>query len=213
MIIVYTACFGGYDAIQPVVAESDAQFVAITDSDAEIDGWEVVNVGETPKDPRRIARLYKTLAHRIFPGADVTVWCDANVQLLVSPTLLVSEWLGYADLAAPTHPSRDCAYNEANACIKKRKDTADNINAQMRGYSLEGYPEHNGLAETRVVIRRNTEDVALFNEVWWSQVSTQSVRDQVSFNYSAWKTGVEWKRIDGWVPKHPWFNVIRHRGQ
>ena len=213
MIIVYTACFGGYDEIRPVIVESDAQFVAITDSDAEIAGWEVVNVGQAPEDPRRIARLYKTLAHRILPGADVTIWHDANVQLLVPPELLVSEWLGYADLAAPKHPSRDCAYGEANACIKKRKGNADTINAQMRGYSEEGYPEHTGLAETRVVIRRNTENVALFNEVWWSQLSTKSVRDQLSFNYSAWKSGVAWRSVDAWIPKHPWFSYHEHRGQ
>ena len=58
MIVVYTACFGAYDAIQPVIVESDAQFVAITDSDAAIDGWDVVNVGEAPDAPRRMSRFY-----------------------------------------------------------------------------------------------------------------------------------------------------------
>jgi len=212
MIVVYTACFGGYDNLQPVTVDSDAQFVAFTDSDVAVAGWEMVQV-KASGDPRRQARKEKTTPHLLFALADVWLWHDANVELLVSPELLVSEWLGYADLAAPLHPSRDCAYDEANACLRKGKDSGDVLNAQLRSYNDAGYPRHNGLAETRVVIRRNTEDVARFNAAWWREISTHSVRDQVSFNYAAWKTGVEWKPIKAWVPKHPWFNYQRHRGQ
>ena len=97
--------------------------------------------------------------------------------------------------------------------IAKGKETRERMEAQMTSYNEVGYPEHNGLAETRVVIRRNTVAIERFNEMWWGEISAMSVRDQVSFNYSAWTTGVEWKGIDGWVPDHPWFNVDRHRGQ
>ena len=213
MIVVYTACFGDYDEIQPVIVESDAEFVAITDSEGPIDGWRVVNHRGLPiPDPRLRARMYKALPHVMFPDADVWIWHDANIQLLVPPELLVADWLGYADLAAPLHPSRDCAYGEGHRCIAKGKDTRENLEAQMSSYTDAGYPEHNGLAETRVIIRRNTEDIVRFNEAWWGEISAKSVRDQVSFNYSAWRTGIEWKAISAWVPRHPWFNYEEHQG-
>ena len=214
MIVVYTACFGGYDAIQPVIVDSDAEFVAVTDSDTEIDGWNLINVTihGPVTNPRRIARMYKAMPHILFPAADVWIWHDSNVQLLVPPELLVAEWLGYADLAAPKHPSRDCAYGEGRRCIEKGKDTRAKLEAQMGGYGRFGYPEHNGLAKTRVVIRRNTESVLQFNEIWWSEISTKSVRDQVSFNFAAWVAPVEWKSINAWVPDHPWFNFEEHQG-
>jgi len=213
MIVVYTACFGGYDSIQPVIVESDAEFVAVTDSEDPIDGWRVVNHEGLPiPDPRLRARMYKALPHTLFPAADVWVWHDSNVQLLVPPELLVAEWLGYADLAAPLHPSRDCAFGEAHRCIVKGKDTRERLEAQMTSYNAVGYPEHNGLAETRVVIRRNTERIVRFNEIWWGEINSKSVRDQVSFNYSVWVSDVEWKPIKDWVPNHPWFNFYNHQG-
>jgi len=214
MIVVYTACFGDYDKIQPVVIESDADFVAVTDSDAQIDGWQVVKHAGLPmSDPRLLARMYKAMPHMMFPDADVWIWHDANVQLLVSPELLVAEWLGYADLATPKHQDRDCAYGEGRRCIEKRKGAREKLEAQMNGYREVGYPEHNGLAETRVIIRRNTEDIVRFNEIWWGEISTKSIRDQVSFNFAAWVSRVEWKPINAWVPEHPWFHFERHRGQ
>ena len=213
MIVVYTACFGNYDSLQPVIVDSDAYFVAFTDSDVAIDGWEMVTIDGEGVSPRMMARFYKALPHTLFPDADVWVWHDSNVQLLVPPELLVAEWLGYAELAAPKHLGRDCAFGEAHRCIAKGKDTRERLEAQMTSYNAVGYPEHNGLAETRVVIRRNTEGILRFNEIWWSEISTKSVRDQVSFNYSVWVSGVEWKPINAWVPNHPWFSCGRHRGQ
>ena len=213
MIVVYTACFGDYDVLQPVIVESDAEFVAFTDSDAATDGWEMVKVDNGDAlDSRRMARFYKATPHMMFPDADVWVWHDSNVQLLVPPELLVAEWLGYADLAAPLHPSRDCAYREAYRCIVKGKDTREKLEAQTSSYNAVGYPEHNGLAETRVVIRRNTERIVQFNEAWWGEISGKSIRDQVSFNFAAWVSGVEWKPIHDWVPDSVWFNVDRHQG-
>ena len=213
MIVVYTACFGGHDSIQPVIVDSDAEFVAITDSEGPIDGWLIVNHEGLPiPDPRLLSRMYKATPHMMFPDADVWIWHDSNVQLLVPPELLVAEWLGYADLAAPKHPGRDCAYGEGYRCVEKGKDTRKKLEAQTRGYREVGYPEHNGLAETRVVIRRNTEDIVRFNEIWWGEISTKSIRDQVSFNFAVWVSRVEWKSINAWVPKHPWFKYKTHRG-
>ena len=212
MIVVYTACFGGYDSIQPVIVESDAEFVAITDS-GPIDGWRVVNHEGLPiPDPRLRSRMYKAPPHMMFPEADVWIWHDSNVQLLVPPELLVAEWLGYADLVAPLHPGRDCAYAEGYRCVEKGKDVRETLEAQISSYREVGYPAHNGLAETRVVIRRNTEDIVRFNEIWWGEIRNKSIRDQVSFNFSAWVSAVEWKPINAWVQLHPWFNYEEHQG-
>lgn len=217
-LTVYTACFGGYDVIRPLRAEgatgSAAEFIMFTDQEhVDAAGWHVVTVpADIGDDPRRAARLFKTLPHRIMPAADVWIWHDANVQLLVTPEALVESWLGDGDLAVPRHPSRNCAYDEANACRRKHKGDPNVIVAQMKAYEAEGFPRFAGLAETRVVIRRNTETVALFNEIWWSQIEQYSERDQLSFNYALWKSSLKWTQIDAWVPGHPWF-VHRMHGR
>lgn len=193
-IAVYTAVFGGYDTVRPPTVPVASWAVFSGDSD----------------NPRLDARYHKTLAHRLFPDAEYTIWLDGNVQLLIEPEWLVDEWLGEADVATTVHPSRDCIYDEARACIRKGKDGADVINRQMAAYREHGYPAHNGLAETRVVVRRNTHDVAMFNEMWWSHIAYYSVRDQLSFNWAVWQSGVVWNGVTAWVPRHPWFRYRNH---
>jgi hypothetical protein len=192
-IVVYTAVFGSYDQVRAPTVDCD---------------WHVFK-GEDA-DPRRRARFYKAAAHRAFPHADVTIWLDGNVQLLVDPQVLVDEWLGDALIAAPKHPSRDCVYDEAEACIKKHKGDPKVLRAQVASYRKQGYPAHAGLAETKVVIRRNTTATQLMGEMWWSQVWYSSVRDQVSFPWACWRAGVEWRAVDTWVPKDKRFSYQEH---
>jgi len=204
-IAVYTAVFGDYDDVRaPAVP---------------VQSWTVFGDDPGEEHPRRAARYCKCLAHRMFPDADISIWLDGNVQLLIEPEWLVDEWLGDADVATTLHPSRDCLYDEGQACVRKHKDTINRIESQMALYRSQNFPAHYGLAETRVVIRRHSPMVALFNEMWWSQVSQYSPRDQLSFNWSLWRLaqafppGIVWHGVDAFVPKHPWFDCARHRGQ
>ena len=50
-------------------------------------------------------------------------------------------------------------------------------------------------------------------EAWWHIVKTESKRDQLSFNYVAWKLGFkDYTFIDGHVRTgNPWFYTISHR--
>lgn len=213
-LTVYTAMFGAYDDLPPVVVESGARFIAFTDARGDVSGWDVIHIPLLEDDePRMMARLFKALPHRVLRAADVWLWHDANVQLLVPPEQIVEAWLGDGDLAAPAHPSRDCAYDEALACVRKSKAPAEVLCAQTAAMEAVGYPHNAGLAETRVVIRRNTADIVLFNETWLAQIEQHSIRDQVSFNYAAWCAGVAWQRIDAWVPRHPWFTYREHVGR
>jgi hypothetical protein len=49
-----------------------------------------------------------------------------------------------------------------------------------------------------------------FNELWWQQIEQFTARDQVSFPFAAWQTGVQVSYIDAWVPGHPWFEYHEH---
>lgn len=130
------------------------------------------------RDQRLNARIYKILSHQ-FVTADVSIWIDGNITLLVSPEELVSLMPG--DTCAFHHWERDCVYEEARVCIRSRLDKATTIRRQMETYRNAGFPEHAGLAATGVLIRRHTPDVCRMNERWWTEICTHSVRDQLSF--------------------------------
>lgn len=135
------------------------------------------------KDSRRSARMHKCLP----PKSDYSLWIDGNTSLKVSPESL-KKFLK-TDIAVFKHPLRDCIYQEAEAC--RSLDDPSIIQEQMSRYRAEGYPEHNGLAATTYVLRRHTPKMEAFNNLWWSEICRGSKRDQLSFNYAAWKLKVE----------------------
>jgi len=136
------------------------------------------------------------MSHKFLPDADVWIWVDSNVRLLVSPEELVSKWLpDGCDLATFNHPQRNCLYGEAAECIKRKKDTASAIGNQTQAYLAEGMPRNWGLAETRVFIRRNTPQIRALNEALWNEIKTRSVRDQIALPYVCWKLGLRWAAI------------------
>jgi hypothetical protein len=155
-----------------------------------------------------MARCLKCLSHRWLPDADVSIWVDGCLEMLVEPERFL-EWLGDADVGAMTHPSRDCAYAEGLRCVVKGKAPKDVIHKQLQAYRDEGFPEHFGLVETGLLVRRHTQAVMDLNELWWEQILRYSRRDQVSLPYASWKLGVSINRVRGSLVHHPWF---RHRG-
>jgi len=207
-VVVYTAMMGGYDILR--APKAAGKFVAFVDSASPVEGWTQKVIDRRGMGARRAARFYKTQPHIWLSDADITIWIDANVRLLVNPQRLVDEWLGDAQIAVPKHPSRQCAYNEARGCAVKGKITPDEMKRQRAAYQAAGFPRNFGLAETRCLIRRNVPDVTRFNDLWWKHIEQFTARDQVSFPFAVWKTSVGVNYVDAWVPGHPYFEYHEH---
>lgn len=93
---------------------------------------------------------------------------------------------------------RNCAYDEANVCIKLKKDKQEIIRKQMDGYKKEGFPLRYGLSENNIIIRfHNSIDCVKLMDLWFEEFKTKSKRDQLSFNYCVWKTKTKIKYYDG----------------
>ena len=156
-------------------------------------------------DPVRRSRLPKLLPHRFLGAYDASIWIDASARLLVDPIDLARRALDGADLAVPRHPARDCAYDEIDACIRLGKDVESTLRAQGQAYRDAGLPEHNGLWEATVMVRRHHEPrVVEAMEAWWNEYLLMSRRDQVSFAWVAWKTGAPIRTLpERSLPKKP----------
>lgn len=209
-MIIYTAIIGDYDTLlEPIMP---GKYVAFVDREMDVPGWEIRKVDVVGDDPVRTARRFKCLSHWYFADQDATIWIDGKVQLAVPPEVLVKEWLADADLAVFDHPARFCLYDEAKQCVHWKIGDADRIKKQVLRYDKEGFPIDQGLAETRVVVRRNTPEITRFNEIWWTEVKRGSTRDQISFPYAAWRAGVRYAAAPmmvGWA--HPWFSFQQHK--
>jgi hypothetical protein len=151
---------------------------------------------------RRDSKRIKLLPHTIFPDADWWLWLDWGFRLVVPPERLV-DGFEKEKIVGFKHRFHDCAYAEHAACARMGKGEPDLMRQQIDRYRRERFPEHFGLIECGVLLRRNCPEVVSFNERWWREVEAGSSRDQLSFGYAVWDADDDdmlyWSCWDGTV--------------
>jgi hypothetical protein len=218
-IVLYTAVFGGYDGLipQPVIPGVDR--VCFTDRKIRSSSWDIMEVTPETDDPVRNSRKVKILAHRYLNQYDRSVYVDGNFLVVGDLNSLIRKSLSNANMAIFDHnqtkdDKRECVYEEYNALmhmgkISGFKDSPELMTRQIERYRFEGYPEHNGLLSGGVLIRKHNEpDVIRTMERWWHELEIGSRRDQLSFNYAAWKENFKFTVIDGDLRSNEWLHMI-----
>jgi alkaline ceramidase TOD1/glycosyltransferase MUCI70-like protein len=204
---IYTAITNRYDTLkpQPAVALEGCDQVAFLDRDTSAAfaggsrGWHIVTAdppqGDASQgDPHRAARFHKINAHLALPASEYSLWIDASIGVACPFPLprLVDLFLGDSDLCVFPHYARRSVYEEAEACVAYGLDRRDIIEAQIDRYRAEGLPATSGLIEASVLLRRHSRAMRALNEAWWAEIVRGSRRDQLSFNYVAWKLGLSY---------------------
>ena len=115
---------------------------------------------------------------------------------------------------------RNCVYQELQAILHlgqqngKYKDNPQLMINQVQKYQKEGYPQNNGLVCCMIMSRKHNEpDVIQTMEDWWIEIKHHSRRDQLSFNYTAWKNNFNFVYMgDEDVRNNKWFkNMGPHK--
>jgi hypothetical protein len=213
-IVVYTAIYGNVDILkEPKVELEGCELVCFTDSKhLKSEAFDVRVYPSIDSDPRRSAKVFKILPHWFFRDYEYSLWIDGSVIIKKGDIgALVDRYLREHNIAFFAHPDRDCVYEEAEACIAMQCDQAATIRQQMEQYRGEGYPPHTGLVATGIVLRRHScPRVIRADEDWWEQILAFSRRDQLSFNYVAWKNGLRYATIEGRLWENDYFKVASH---
>ncbi len=222
--VVYTAIFGGKDKlIEPQVVPDNIDFVCFTDQDFSSSVWSVRKVKPEISDSRLQAKLFKILPHKFLPDYDVSVWVDGNVLVRGDVNQLIDKYLvngnaiAFFDHRNLQPDSRGCIYQEAEALIEmakrgKVKDDPDIVKKQISDYRQQGYPDDNGLIVGGVILRKhNLPEVIEVMEKWWEEINKYSIRDQLSFNFVAWKCKMNFVYIDGNMRDNGFFKLYPHK--
>ena len=223
-IIVYTSITNNYDTLklQPTFLEDKehrVQYTAYLDktttevairSEASAQ-WSIKDTVDNFKEPKRNCQIPKILSHLYTFDFEYSIWIDGSVKLKSSLTKLIEDnVMEGPDMALLWHSQRDCVYKEAEDCLHFKLDDSNTIYEQLNFYRKLGLPEHYGLSETPVIIRRNTNDVAIFNNLWWAIISKYSRRDQLSFDFVRWTMKIPVDHIDGNIFNNDYFTLDKH---
>jgi hypothetical protein len=166
------------------------------------------------KNPVMNAKVYKILSHK-YLDADITIWLDGNIYLLVPPEQVVEEWLGDADMAVFKHNHRWLLYKEVEILNQMFKDRTpwvkDEINKQIEHYYSIGIPRETKLSMCGMIIRRNSPIVNQFNEAWWAEICRWSQRDQLSFPVVVGRfPELKVNYVKGNIKNHPYLRYETH---
>lgn len=148
--------------------------------------WTWVKLKKPFSDPCRNAKMPKILPWLFLPKTwTESLWIDANMTLVSLPKAIPDD----VDFAIHRHSKRNCVYDEAEACIRKKKDNTKTITDQINKYRLHGFPPNFGLFECGVIYRKNTIPVRRICEQWEVEITLNSRRDQLSLPYILWAMG------------------------
>jgi len=212
--VIYTCVFGYTDPLhepevfyKPATSGKDysgevihrpqvgCPMICFTDQPLKSKRWEIVQI-PTVSAPMRVSRFVKALSHRWFPNA-TTLYLDANMTLREHLRALQGKYQG--DFVNFRHWKRQRITDEADAIIRWRKAKPEAVMAQLRKYQAEGFDTEENpqreLSNNGVILRRPSS--ADLCEAWWREISTQTLRDQMSIDYCAWKIGHNIQRFDG----------------
>jgi len=221
-LVVYTAVFGGgAKLITPTFISKEIDFVCFTDDTSlRSEAWDVKYQIPVSENSARSAKIYKILPHNYFPDYEYSIWVDGNVVIKDDITKLLKYLDNGKTFASFSHiesiPSRDCIYCEANYLLKLiEKDNVgfkkEAIDKQIARLYKEGYPKHTGLIAGMVLVREHNEASCVKNmEDWWLEIQNGSSRDELSFNYIAWKNKFKFSYIPGYCSNNKFFINKKH---
>ena len=195
--VIYTCISGAYDRLmEPKFVDEDYDYVCFTDQRFNSKVWNFRPIPKSLEGYSQVKkqRCIKLKPHLFLPEFDLSVWVDSNVEIRASVDKYINDkcTAKNAFLFVGKHPQRDCIYEEGEACVKYKKETRENVDKQMGRYREEGMPEHFGLAQTCIVIRKHNKKKAIdFGEKWFEELEANSHRDQLCFTYVIWKNNVK----------------------
>ena len=213
-LCVYTCITGNYDNLHEIEhPEKNIDYYCFTNNKhLKSKTWQIIQIKDDKLDNVRLARKIKILGHPIINEKyEIAVWSDADVIWQKSISDFVQEYFKNNTLAIFKHHARDNIFDEAIACLRLRKDNKEIIQKVLNYYQSVGYPDNNGLCESTVFIKNiKNPQVTETMQIWFDMVKNFSRRDQLSFNYAAWKTDLKIDYIPIKVWDNPWFYTAKH---
>ncbi|CBI18176.3 unnamed protein product, partial [Vitis vinifera] len=173
--------------------------------------WKTVVVKNLPyTDMRRVGKIPKLLAHRLFPSARYSIWLDSKLRLQLDPLLILEYflWRKGHEYAISNHYDRHCVWEEVAQNKKLNKYNHSIIDQQFAFYQADGLKRFNAsdpnkllpsnVPEGSFIVRAHTPMSNLFSCLWFNEVDRFTPRDQLSFAYTYQKL----RRVNPGKPFH-----------
>ncbi len=207
--VVYTALTGSYDALeQHQYVNPEYNYICFSNDFGDkkkIGIWTIRKIDYPSDDKQLQSRYPKLQPHEVLPEYDISLYVDANVNIL-TPYIFkrIEELLKEGVLLAGVkHQFRDCLYEEGyRVWIGGVDKNIDVIRRQLSYYKQDGFPRHFGMYEANVIFRQHNDPLIIKQcDEWWRLRLNYSKRDQLGYSYSLWKYNIPFVYL---LPEDQW---------
>ena len=202
--VVFSVLIGEYDIISTFNLQNGFDYYLFTDNfnvNLNHTNWTIIPIPEEVKQLNvgrvKKQRYIKVHPHLYFKDYDLSIYIDATFKIIGDlNSFLIRVLSPKYNIYILEHPERNTIFNETFEVTKLQKEKKSMANAIKERYKKEKFPDDNGLIESCLIIRKHNENdsIYLMNQ-WYEEIKNYSHRDQLSFNYIMWKTGIKIKYI------------------
>lgn len=213
-LVVYTAIFNNYDWLKdPYVVSDKVDYVCFTDSDKlKSETWKIVVVNEKDISPSLLNRKIKLLyPYTYFKDYEYSLYVDGSVMIKDDVGIFLSSYIETKPILMNfKHPNNDCIFVEMERCIMQGRGNAEMLKKQYDVYKADGMPEHFGMSDNKIILRKNCDEGYKLMSEWYDHVCNYSGRDQVCLSYVLWKHNLQYNYFDEVIEQNQYFETWPH---
>lgn len=213
-VVIYTAIFNNYDWLkEPIVVSDYIDYVCFTDNDKLRSAcWKIIIVKDEELTPSLLNRKIKLIyPYTYFKDYDYSLYVDGSVMMKGDVGSFLNKYICRNPvLMSFKHPNNDCIFVEINRCIKQGRGNAEMLEKQSKAYMTDGMPEHFGLSDNKIILRKNCVEGHQLMDEWYWHVCNYSGRDQVCLSYVLWKHNLEYCFFDEVIEQNEIFETWPH---
>ena len=213
-ICVYTCITGDYDNLKDIQnVEDGVDYICYTNNkQLKSDIWNVKYISDKNLSNVELSRKIKILGTDELKKYDKTIYIDGNFTIVGSiKKLLEKVDLSEYDFVGFKHSVRNSINEEMLACLIHNKENMENISKLYKFYEKEKFPDNYGLIEASILIRNfNNDKLNECMKLWFEMFLKYAHRDQLSFQYAAWKTGLKYDLLNMSVWNNEYTKNVNH---
>ena len=200
--VVYSCVIGNKSQkLYPFNKQPGFDYILFSDVKYENTNWTVITIPEEIQKSSLIKEkkenFFKINPHLFFKEYDLSIYVDLDFKIIGDLNDFVFNAINPIDnIYILHHQYKRNVSIEFDMANKNPKPDSKTLLRRLRFkyYNKENFPDDLGFIDSGIIMRNHNKPdcIALMNK-WWQQVFSYSYRDNLSFNYAMWKTGIKIK--------------------
>lgn len=208
---VYTCVLGEEVLYQPDNFDSQIEYLCFTDNKEKWgtkDGaWKYCELeNKDGLDEKKLRMKCCILAHELLKDYDYSIWVDREYKVAGEIKLFCEVYGNGNSLLSFPQSSKDCMYEDMLYTDMGSDDRNIEMRKKIHAHKKEGYPENNGLIDSRIMVRNHRDPMLCqVMEQWWEKSLQEESIEATYFNYIAWKNKFAFSICDLFIYFNPYF--------